>query len=213
MVRVSAILLAAGESKRMGANKLSLPWGRKTVLEQCLSVLLSSEVGEVWVVLSKQTWEPGQRLRGPRVKLVHNPQSRKGMSTSIRKGIQAMSQKSGAFLIALADQPLLNAKTINALIRAYVEKKGTIIVPIFRGKRGHPVLFARRYEKELLKLKKDVGARSLLERHDKDVYEVNSKSKGVIVDIDTWEEYLRRIKPFSKKRIPGPKVFAIPPEG
>jgi len=185
----------------MGTNKLSLPWGRKTVLERCLRVLLSSQVDKVWVVLNKQTWELGQRFRGPRVKLVHNPQSKKGMSTSIRKGIQAMGQKSRAVLIALGDHPLLNANTINALIRAYVEKKGTIIVPVFRGKRGHPVLFDRRYEKELLKLKKDVGARALLEKHRKEVYEVNSKSEGVVVDIDTWEEYRRRIEPLNKKRI------------
>jgi len=101
----------------------------------------------------------------------------------------------------LGDHPLLKANTVNALIRAYVEKKGTIIVPVFRGKRGHPVLFDRRYVKELLKLKKDVGARALLERHRKEVYEVNSESEGVVVDIDTWEEYRRRIKPFNKRRI------------
>ena len=194
MTRISAILLAAGESKRMGTNKLSLPWGRKTVLEHCLRVLLSSQVGEAWVVLNKQTWELGQRLRGPRVKLVHNPRSQEGMSTSIRKGIQAMGQKSRAVLIALGDHPLLKANTVNALIRAYVEKKGTIIVPVFRGKRGHPVLFDRRYVKELLKLKKDVGARTLLERHREEVYEVNSKSEGVVVDIDTWEEYRKRVR-------------------
>jgi molybdenum cofactor cytidylyltransferase len=194
MTRISAILLAAGESKRMGTNKLSLPWGRKTVLEHCLRVLLSSQVGEGWVVLNKQTWELGQRLRGPRVTLVHNPRSQEGMSTSIRKGIQAMGQKSRAVLIALGDHPLLKANTVNALIRAYAEKKGTIIVPVFRGKRGHPVLFDRRYVKELLRLKKDVGARALLERHRKEVYEVNSKSEGVVVDIDTREEYRRRAR-------------------
>ena len=194
MTRISAILLAAGESKRMGTNKLSLPWRRKTVLEHCLRVLLSSEVGEVWVVLNRQTWELGKRLRMPRVKLVRNPRSQEGMSTSIRKGIQAMGQKSRAVLIALGDHPLLKANTVNALIRTYVEKKGTIIVPVFRGKRGHPVLFDRRYMKELLKLKKDVGARTLLERHREEVYEVNSKSEGVVVDIDTWEEYRKRAR-------------------
>jgi len=178
----------------MGTNKLSLPWRRKTVLEHCLRVLLSSEVGEVWVVLNRQTWELGKRLRMPRVKLVRNPRSQEGMSTSIRKGIQAMGQKSRAVLIALGDHPLLKANTVNALIRTYVEKKGTIIVPVFRGKRGHPVLFDRRYMKELLKLKKDVGARTLLERHREEVYEVHSKSEGVVVDIDTWEEYRRRTR-------------------
>ena len=194
MVRISAILLAAGESKRMGTNKLSLSWGRKTVLEHCLRVLLGSQIGEVLVVVNKQTWELGQRLRGPRVRLVYNPQSKKGMSTSIREGIQAMDQKSRAVLIALGDQPLLKVNTVNALIQAYVEKKGTIIVPVFRGKRGHPVLFDGKYKKELLKLKKDVGAKALLERHGKEVYEAHSKSEGVVVDIDTWEEYRRRTR-------------------
>jgi molybdenum cofactor cytidylyltransferase len=178
----------------MGTNKLSLPWGRKTVLQRCLRVLLSSQVGEVWVVVNKHTRELGQRLRGPRVRLVYNPQSKKWMSTSIREGIQAMDQKSRAVLIALGDQPLLKVNTVNALIQAYVEKKGTIIVPVFRGKRGHPVLFDRRYGKELLKLKRDMGARALLERHRKEVYEFNSKSEGVVVDIDTWEEYRRRTR-------------------
>jgi molybdenum cofactor cytidylyltransferase len=178
----------------MGANKLSLPWGKKTVLERCLRVLLSSQVGEVLVVLNKQTRDLGQRLKRPRVKLVHNPRFQKGMSTSIRKGIQAVGRKSRAVLIALGDHPLLNVNTVNALIRAYVEKKGTIIVPVFRGKRGHPVLFDRRYGKELLKLKKDVGARALLEKYRKEVYEFNSKSEGVVVDIDTWEEYRRRTR-------------------
>ena len=194
MIKISAILLAAGESKRMGTNKLSLPWGRKTVLECCLRVLLSSQVGEVLVVLNKQSRTLGQRLEGPQVKLVHNPQFRKGMSTSIRKGIQTLGRKSRAVLIALGDHPLLNVNTVNALIRAYVEKKGTIIVPVYRGKRGHPVLFDRRYGNELLKLKRDVGARALLEKHGKEVYEVHSKSEGVVVDIDTWEEYRKRTR-------------------
>ena len=194
MVRISAILLAAGESKRMGTNKLSLPWGKRTVLERCLRVLLSSQVDEVWVVLSKQTWELGQCFSKSRVKLVHNPQSKKGMSTSIRKGVQAVNRKSQSVLIALGDQPLLKVNTVNALIQAYVEKKGTIIVPVFRGKRGHPVLFDGKYKKELLNLKKDVGARALLERHGKEVYEAHSKSEGVVVDIDTWEEYQRRTR-------------------
>jgi len=200
--------LAAGESKRMGTNKLSLPWGRKTVLERCLRVLLSSQVGEVLVVLNKQSRNLGQRLERPQVKLVHNPQFRKGMSTSIRKGIQTLGRKSRAVLIALGDHPLLNVNTVNALIRAYVEKKGTIIVPVFRGKRGHPVLFDRRYEKELLRLKKDVGARALLERHKKEVYEFHSRSEGVVADIDTWGEYRKRTRSrdrssFQQQETPG----------
>ena len=191
MRKISAILLAAGESKRMGVNKLALPWGRKTVLERCVDVLVRSNIKEVVVVLSDRTKALGNRLRGPKVRLVMNPNYERGMSTSIRRGVQAVDRKSDGILIALGDQPLLRTKTINALIHALVQEKGKIIVPIFRGSRGHPVLFGPTFKKELLQLKGDVGARSLLQRHPKSVFEVRTRSEGVVVDVDTWNDYRR----------------------
>ena len=191
MRKISAILLAAGESKRMGVNKLALPWGRKTVLERCVDALVRSNIKEVVVVLSDRTKALGNRLRGPKVRLVMNPNYERGMSTSIRRGVQAVDRKSDGILIALGDQPLLRTKTINALIHALVQEKGKIIVPIFRGSRGHPVLFGPTFKKELLQLKGDVGARSLLQRHPKSVFEVRTRSEGVVVDVDTWNDYRR----------------------
>jgi molybdenum cofactor cytidylyltransferase len=120
-----------------------------------------------------------------------NPNYERGMSTSIRRGVQAVDRKSDGILIALGDQPLLRTKTINALIHALVQEKGKIIVPIFRGSRGHPVLFGPTFKKELLQLKGDVGARSLLQRHPKSVFEVRTRSEGVVVDVDTWNDYRR----------------------
>ena len=191
MRKISAILLAAGESKRMGVSKLALPWGRKTVLERCVDVLVRSNIKEVVVVLSDRTKALGSRLRGPKVRRVINPNYERGMSTSIRRGVQAVDRKSDGMLIALGDQPLLRTKTINALIHALVQEKGKIIVPIFRGRRGHPVLFGPTFAKELLQLKGDVGARSLLQRHPKSVFEVRTRSEGVVVDVDTWNDYRR----------------------
>jgi len=189
MKKISAILLAAGESKRMGVNKLALPWGRKTVLEHCADVLLRSNIEEVVVVLSDRTKALGDRLWGPKVRLVMNPYYERGMSTSIRRGVQAVDRKCDGILIALGDYPLLRTKTINALVHALVQEKGRIIVPIFRGRRGHPVLFGPTFAKELLHLKGDVGARSLLQKHLKSVFEVRTKSEGVVTDMDTWEDY------------------------
>ena len=189
MRKISAILLAAGESKRMGVNKLALPWGSKTVLERCVEVLVRSNIKEVVVVLSDRTKALGSRLRGRKVKLVMNPNYERGMSTSIRRGVQAVDRKNDGILIALGDQPVLRTKTINALIQALVQEKGKIIVPIFRGRRGHPVLFGPTFTKELLQLKGDVGAKSLLQKHLKSVFEVRTKSKGVVTDMDTWEDY------------------------
>jgi molybdenum cofactor cytidylyltransferase len=212
MVQVSAILLGAGESKRMGVDKLSLPWGRKTVLEHCLKTLLQSKVKEVIVVLNgRMKWvvehprdqkvNPKGRFFNPpskagfgdagRVKVVNNPYYRRGMSTSVRRGLQAIDPRSRGILIALGDQPLIKTRTINALIRAFVQRRGTIVVPSFWGNQGHPVIFHCRYQKELLKLKGDVGGRSIIEKHPEEVRLVRVRSEGVTKDMDTWKDYER----------------------
>lgn len=192
MSKISAILLGAGESKRMGFDKLSLPWGRKTVFEHCFETLLQSEVQEWVVVLGAQNNKKIKKLcQGRKIKIVINPRSKRGMSTSIRKGLEAIPPRSDGILIALGDQPFLKTRTINALIRAFVQGKGGIIIPSFRGRRGHPVIFHKKYKRELLNLKGDVGGRSIIERHPEDIRVVQVKSEGVVMDVDTWQDYKR----------------------
>lgn len=192
---VSAILLGAGQSKRMGMNKLLLPWGKKTVFEHCLGALLRSKIKELIVVLNNQSeamrrqLEKSSILESRKVKVKINPHYKRGMSTSIRKGIRGMDPGSDGILIALGDQPFLSTKTVNALIRAFDEGKGEIIVPSYRGKRGHPVIFHRRFEDELLKLKGDMGGKSILGKYPTSVKAVQVRSEGVIKDIDTWQDY------------------------
>ena len=186
---ISAILLGAGESKRMGVDKLSLPWGRKTVLEHCFEALVRSEAKEVIVVLGIRNKKLKGLFRKPKVKTVVNPFFNSGMSTSIRRGLWAIHPGCHGVLIALGDQPLLKTRTINGLIHAFEKGKRGIIVPSFRGRRGHPVIFHRRYKKELLDLKGDVGGRSIIERHPEDVRLVPVKSIGVVKDVDTWQDY------------------------
>jgi molybdenum cofactor cytidylyltransferase len=195
MVKVSAILLGAGESKRMGANKLALPWGKKTVFEHCLETLLRSDVSEVVVVLGKKTEDMRCPLERTGAKVIVNPFYRRGMSTSIRKGIRTIDPGSEGILIALGDQPFLKTATINALIRAFTRGKQTIIVPSFQGQKGHPVIFHRKYERELLRLKGDVGARSILQRYPGDVRCLRVRAKGVVKDIDTRDDYRKGISP------------------
>jgi len=194
MVKISAILLGAGESKRMGVNKLGLPWGTKTVLERCLDSLLQAKVNEVVVVLSKKTRGMRGLLEHAGVKVVMNPVFKKGMSTSIRKGVRAIDPMSKGILIALGDHPFLKTRTIDALIRAFVREKGSIIVPRFQGEKGHPVIFHRKHQTELLKLKGDVGARSIMERHPEEVWVVDVRSEGVVRDIDTRDDYRKGMK-------------------
>ena len=191
---ISAILLAAGESKRMGVDKLSLPWERKTVLEHCFEALLRSEAKEVIVVLGIRNMKSKGLFRMPKAKTVINPFSNLGMSTSILRGLRAIYPGFHGVLISLGDQPRLKTRTINGLIHAFEKGKRGIIVPSFRGKRGHPVIFHRRYKKELLDLKGDVGGRSIIERHPEDVQLVPVKSRGVVMDVDTWQDYKNQLR-------------------
>ena len=186
---ISAVLLGAGESKRMGTDKLSLPWEKKTVFEHCLDVLVRSEVGEVIVVLNSRINETTDFTEEQKVRVVSNPCYRKGMSTSIRRGVRAIDPEGKGILIALGDQPLLRTRTVNALIRAFSERRGDIVLPSFRGAWGHPVIFHRRFEKELLRLRGDVGGKSIIERHLEQTWMIRVKSAGVIRDIDTWKDY------------------------
>ena len=191
---VSAILLGAGESKRMGVDKLFLPWRKKTVLEHSVETLLRSKVREVVTVIRGFQGTVVGHIKDRKLKVVINPYYKRGMSTSIRKGLHALDPSSQGILIALGDQPLVKTRTINALIHAFVQRRGTIVVPSFRGKQGHPVIFHRRYFNELLKLKGDVGGRSIIEKYPEEVWLVRVKSEGVTKDIDTWKDYRKEFR-------------------
>lgn len=194
MPRISAILLGAGKSKRMGVDKLLLPLGRKIVLEHCFEALVRSEANEVIIVLGIRNKKIKDLFRRPKVKIVVNPFFNRGMSTSIQRGLQVIHPGFHGVLIALGDQPFLKTRTINGLIHAFEKGKRGIIVPSFRGRRGNPVIFHRRYKKEMLDLKGDVGGRSIIERHPEDVRLVPVKSRGVVKDIDTWQDYKNQLR-------------------
>jgi molybdenum cofactor cytidylyltransferase len=192
---ISAILLGAGESKRMGMKKLFLPWRKKTILEHCFDTLLRSKIKEVIIVLSdlskdiRNQIEKRSAFERKRVKVTMNPDYKRGMSTSIRRGLRFVDSRSQGILVALGDQPFLKTRTINALVRAFRQGEGEIVVPSFRGMKGHPVIFHRKYKKELLKLKGDMGGRSILRRYPKRIKMIPVRSEGVLRDIDTWQEY------------------------
>jgi len=197
---ISAILLGAGESKRMKVNKLSLPWGRETVFEHCFNTLLRSKAGEIIVVLNKQNEEMKDRFEKKsasttkKVKVTFNPYYKRGMSTSIHKGLQVMDQRSEGILISLGDQPFLKTRTINVLLRAFQQRKGGIVVPSFKGMKGHPVIFHQMFRKELLKLRGDTGGKPILLKYSKQIKTLPVRSEGVIKDIDTREAYQQALR-------------------
>jgi molybdenum cofactor cytidylyltransferase len=184
----------------MKLNKLSLPWGRETIFEHCFNVLLRSAAGEVIVVLNPQNQGMKRQLvktsgsRTKKVKVALNPYYKRGISTSIHKGLQVMNPRSEGILISLGDQPFLKTRTIDVLLRAFQQEKGEIVVPSFQGMKGHPVIFHRKYEKELLKLRGDTGGKPVLLKYSQRIKAIPVRSEGVIKDIDTRQAYQRALR-------------------
>jgi molybdenum cofactor cytidylyltransferase len=186
---ISAILLAAGESNRMGQPKQLLPFGQSTILERTIDTLLDSAVSETIVVLGYRDEEIRKTIAGKPVKIAINPDYQQGMSVSIIAGLKQIDKRARAVLIALGDQPFVDSQTINSLVEAFIANNRGIIIPVYQGRRGNPVIFAIKYENELLNLKGDVGGREIIKRHPDDVFEVAVNCEGVLIDIDTMESY------------------------
>jgi molybdenum cofactor cytidylyltransferase len=182
---VSAILLAAGKASRMGKLKQLMPLGDSTILEQTLNNLLGSKAAEVVVVLGYKAEDIMKRLSGRPVKIVVNPLYRKGMGSSIAAGLRFVDSQARAVMLVLGDQPYVDSPTIDRLLDAFGSNKKGIIIPTYKKKRGHPLIFARNYKAQLSKLTGDVGGREIIRENPKDVLEVPVNCEGVVIDIDT----------------------------
>ena len=188
---ISAILLAAGESKRMGRPKQLLAWQGKTLLQHVLENLIHSNADEIILVLGHEAEAIRKSLTEFQIKIVINPDYQQGMASSLRQGLLAMDPTSEAFLVMLADQPGIGPEIMNRMIRDFqrADPKRGIVRPVYRGLRGHPVLIGVRYLEEALQLQGDVGARQILVNHPEDILEIDVDQDVVLKDIDTPEEY------------------------
>jgi molybdenum cofactor cytidylyltransferase len=193
---ISAILLAAGESRRMGRPKQLLTWRGKTLLQHSLESLINSDADEIILVLGHETDLIRESLPPLPIKIVINPDYKQGMASSLRQGLLAMDPRSEAFLVLLADQPGIGPEIINRVIRDFqrADPRRGIVRPVYRGLRGHPVLIGVRYLQEALQLQGDMGARQILMNHPEDIIEIEVTQDVVLKDIDTPEEYQKYMK-------------------
>jgi len=191
---ISAILLAAGASKRFGSPKLLLPLGNSTILEQSVDNLLGSKATEVIVVVGYHAHEARRVIASKPVKIVVNRAYRHGMSTSLRTGLSMVSSHATAVMIALADLPFIPVAVVNKLIEAFKYTNKGIIVPVHKSRRGHPVVFSIKYKEELSQLRGDMGGREIISRHSDDVLEVAVDSESIYQDIDTLISYQSYLK-------------------
>jgi molybdenum cofactor cytidylyltransferase len=194
--RIGAVLLAAGQSRRMGGpNKLLAEVDGSPMAAHVARRLLASRARPIVAVLGNQAEAVDAALGKLPVERVRNPEFADGLSTSLKRGIAALPSDLDGALVCLGDMPLISGRHIDRLIAAFNPLEGrAIIVPTRRGKRGNPVLWAKRFFPEMTELAGDVGAKHLIGEHAELVAEVEMDDDAILVDIDTPEalDALRR---------------------
>lgn len=188
---ISAILLAAGQSQRMGDFKQLLTIEGETFVERCVAALLASRACEVIVVTGHREAEVRGQLVGREVRFTYNPDYREGMSASIKCGVAAASDRSDAVLIALADQPLIEVEIIDQLIEVYRRERPLIVVPRYQRRNGHPIIMDMKLREEILSISPAQGLRQVRDSHSDQAVYVEVASETVLIDFDLPEDYLR----------------------
>jgi len=188
------VVLAAGKSTRMGANKLIAEIGGRPLVRIAAEQALASRANPVIVVTGHQREEVERAVAGLPVKLVDNPGFEDGLGTSLRAGIAAVPDTAAGAIVCLGDMPQVDAPLINKLIDAFDPERGALVVaPSIEGKRGNPVLWARRFFPDLMKVSGDIGARHLIGENTDAVVEVAVTGDAALTDVDT-PDALQRVR-------------------
>ena len=185
---VAAILLAAGQSRRMGAFKPLLHFGEKTVIEACVDYLHEGGIQNIIVVVGNRAEEIREQLESSSVSFVVNPDPASEMSASIACGVVQLPAAARALVIALVDQPAIPANVIATLASEW-EEGAHLVVPTFAGRGGHPVLIDLHLREELMNLDPARGLKTLFESHRDEVRRVSVASPYIARDMDTWDDY------------------------
>jgi len=190
---ICAIVLAAGLSSRMGVQKLLLPFGGKTVIGHIIDQLLASTIGEIHVVVGHQAGRISAELSGKAVSIVKNPNYMSGMLSSVRCGLKNLPDKCKAVMVILGDQPSITTELIDQMLKSFAAIEKNILVPLYKGKRGHPIIFSLLYRDEIMTHHADVGLRGLLHNHPDEVFELTVSTASVLCDMDFPEDYRREL--------------------
>lgn len=189
---LSAILLAAGESRRMGSPKALLHYQGQTFIHRICTAFLTAGVDELIVVLGARAEEIARALPvHPALRTVVNSRYAQGQLSSLMVGIGALSPESEAVVVNLVDHPMVSNATIKAVIDSFRAAPIPIVIASYQGKRGHPVLFSSQVYGEILAAPLDQGAKVVVRKDPARVREIPLDDPGILADIDTPEDYAR----------------------
>lgn len=196
---IVAIILSAGESSRMGRPKALLPIDGVRFIERIVTALQATRVGKIVVVLGHNAEEMRQKIEDLPVTLLTNPNYKNGQLSSLVTAIDSIQAGTGgpdadAILVHLVDHPYISPSLVNLMIDRFYETGKLIVVPRYRQRRGHPVIFSRALFAELQSAPLDEGAKGVVHAHRDDTLEIDTEDAGVTTDIDTPEEYQQLVK-------------------
>ena len=190
-----AIILAAGESRRMGQPKQLLPFGDKTMLDCVIDAFQPPRVDQIIVVLGHKAEEIARKLgTAPQLRIVKNQHYKQGMFTSVQAGLRALPKQATLVMIALCDQPRLQRETVEKLIGEFEKKGHKILIPMYEGRQGHPLLFRAEYAKEILALDDSLTLKHFLAAHATETARLPVADEGVLIDIDDRADYERALR-------------------
>ena len=188
---ITAIILAAGESKRMGQPKMLMPWGKSTVLQTVISTVQAAGIADILVVTGGARSQI-EMLIGKTVQTVFNEEYEKGeMLSSIQAGLTAKIREASAALICLGDQPQIKERSVRRVCDTFLASKSNIVAPSYDMHRGHPWLIARPLWDELLTIKSPHTPRDFLKKFARKINYVEVDTPSIIEDLDTPEDYLK----------------------
>ena len=189
-----AIILAAGESRRMGQPKQLLPFGDKTMLECVIDAFQTPRVDEIRVVLGYKLAEIAASIAHASCKIVMNDRWQQGMFTSMQAGLRELPKETKIVMLAICDQPRLKRKTVEILIEKFKKDRHKILIPSYNGRQGHPPLLRAEYAKEILAMDESMTLKHFYGERADDIERLVVEDEGVLIDIDDRETYERELK-------------------
>jgi molybdenum cofactor cytidylyltransferase len=187
---ISAIILAAGESKRMGQPKMLLPWGKTTVLGHVISIFQRAGIEDIIVVVGGARTHVEEIVKQHGVRSIFNADFENGeMLPSLQCGLETQSPRAQAALIGLGDQPQVQEGTVRLVCETFKRMQPKIVVPSYQMRRGHPWLVERSLWDELLAMRPPRSPRDFLNEHSREIQYVEVSTSSILADLDTMEEY------------------------
>jgi molybdenum cofactor cytidylyltransferase len=188
---LAAVILSAGASRRMGTPKALLPYHGRSFLEHLLSITQNPRIGVRRVVLGMHAEPIARAVHLNADEVVINDEWERGQLSSIHLALKSLPPETEGMLLCLVDHPLVSAALAGEIVDAFFSHRAPVTLPVYNGRRGHPVIFSSAVFPELLAAPLETGARAVVWAHEKEIFEVVTNEEGCILNLNDPEAFQR----------------------